>query len=314
MNVLRLHRPLMLLAAVMAVLVVFALGGILVDDRVLTGIPVWAKVAKFALSVLIYALTWAWLIGQLTRWRRTAWWAATVAAAGLGIELIVIVIQVVRGTTSHFNFTTPLNSALWELMGASIIVVWIATLVVSLTLFRNPIPDSARNAAIRYGAMISLLGAALGLLMVAPTQDQRDTQSSIRGAHTVGPADGGPGVPLLGWSTAGGDLRIPHFLGMHAIQLLPVALLALEYGARRFAALNSETLRAGLIRIGAATYIAGLAVLTWQALRGQSVFRPDPVTLAAAGFVLICAASASVSIIRRRLAEPRQPISVGATP
>jgi hypothetical protein len=129
MIALRWHRPLMLLAMTMAILVLVSLGGMIVDDRVLTGIPIWAKAAKFALSVLIYAVTWAWLIAQLTRWHRVAWWAGTVAAAGLGIELVVIVTQIVRGTTSHFNFTTPLNSALWETMGLSIIVVWVATLI-----------------------------------------------------------------------------------------------------------------------------------------------------------------------------------------
>lgn len=294
------HRPLMLLALAMAILTLVAIGGTIVDDRTLTGLPIWAKAAKFALSVLIYAITWAWLIQQFTRWRRIAWWAGTVAAVGLGLELTVIVVQIVRGTTSHFNFTTPVNAALWDTMGLSIIMVWLATVVASLALLRNAGPDPARNAAIRYGAGLSLIGAALGMLMVLPTTTQRDTGSAIRGAHTVGLPDGGPGLPILGWSTAGGDLRIPHFVGMHAVQLLALLVIVLELAARRICALRVASVRAALARAAAASYAAVLTLLTWQALRGQALFHPDRLTLSAAGIIATAATASVVMIVRRR--------------
>ncbi|MBF6225125.1 hypothetical protein IU470_08385 [Nocardia abscessus] len=288
----------MLLAVAMALLVAWSIGGMIVDDRTLTGLPIWAKSAKFALSVLIYAVTWAWLIAQLTRWRRIAWWAGTVAALGLALELVVITTQIARGTTSHFNFTTPLNAALWQIMGSSIVVVWVATLIASAALFVDPVTDPARNAAIRLGAVLSLAGAALGMLMVRATPEQRAEGGPISGAHTVGLPDGGPGLPVLGWSTAGGDLRIPHFIGMHALQALPLLLLALEYGSRRIPALRSAATRRRLVVIAAVTYAALLAVLTWQALRGQSVVHPDAATLLAFAAVALGAAVCTAAAMR----------------
>ncbi|QIS04510.1 hypothetical protein F5X71_21180 [Nocardia brasiliensis] len=299
------HRPLLLLAAAMALLTVFGIGALIVDDRVLTGLPIWAKAVKFALSTLIYAVTWAWLIDQLTAWRRVAWWAGAVVAVGLGIELIIIVIQIVRGTTSHFNYTTPLNGALWNAMGSTIVAVWLATVLAAAALFRSPARDRARDFAIRSGAVLSVLGAALGMLMTMPSKAQLDSGGTIRGAHTVGLADGGPGLPLLGWSTVGGDLRIPHFLGMHALQVIPLVLLAVERAARRFPALRATSARRGVMVVMSVAYAAVLAVLTWQALRGQSVVHPDALTLLAFGVIALAATTSIVSVLRG--AAPRKP-------
>ena len=300
----RAHRPLFLLATAMAALSAVALVGLLIDDRTITGIPLWAKPLKFALSVGIYSLTFSWLIGQLGRWRRLAWWSGTVAAVFLGVEMVVIVWQALRGTTSHFNVSTPFDQTIWSVMAGSIALVWVATLVVAVVLFANPGPDRARTLTIRAAAVISLVGMALGFLMTTPTAAQIEAGASIVGAHTVGFADGGPGLPLLGWSTIGGDLRIPHFVGMHALQLLPLLLILLELASRRFPVLQDSRVRARLMTLAAAGYAAVVALVTWQALRGQSIVAPDAPTLLTAAGIALAVGIPAVLLLRTAANRP----------
>jgi hypothetical protein len=107
-------------------------------------------------------------------------------------------------------------------------------------------------------------------------------------------------MPLTGWSTTGGDLRIPHFVGMHALQALPLLALLLTVLAVRLSWLRSSRLRAELIVIAAAAYAGMVAVLTWQAERGQSLVRPDPATLVALAVLVVGALSAGGWVLRRR--------------
>lgn len=298
------HRPLLVLAAAMAVLAVFCAVAVFVDRRELLGVNVWEKPLKFAISTVIYAVTWAWLIPQLHRGKRVAWWAGTISALLLAIELAIIVGAAAVGTTSHFNVSTPFSTTLWAVMAFSITALWVLTFVVSIMLFRNPVGDRARSAAIRTGAVLALVGMGLAFLMTGPQGDQISNYQGVIGAHAVGVADGGPGLPLLGWSTVGGDLRIPHFVGMHALQAIPLFLIALELLSRRVSRLRDVGVRLRLVLIAAIAYAATIAVLTCQALRGQSIVQPDAATLTAGAAIAVLALAAAALTIARR-PEPR---------
>ena len=296
----RWHRPLLVLAAAMGVLVVVCLVGLVVDPRESLGVNVWEKPLKFAISTAVYAVTWSWLIGQLQRFQRVAWWAGTISAILLLIELVIITGAAAAGITSHFNVSTPFNTVLWSIMAASIGTLWVATFMVSIILFRNSLGDRARTLAIRAGALIALAGMALAFLMTGPTAAQLDDWQGIAGAHTVGLADGGPGLPLLGWSTVAGDLRIPHFIGMHALQAIPLALILIELAARRIAVLRDVDVRYRLVAIVSAAYVAVLAVLTSQALRGQSIVAPDAATATATLVIAALALAAAAAVLLQR--------------
>lgn len=293
----RRHGPLLVLALAMAVLALVSTVGVLLDPRELLGAPVWAKPLKFSLSVLIYAVSLAWLLPLLERGRRLAWWAGTATAVLLGVEMVIIVGTAAAGVRSHFNVSSPLATALWSAMGTSIAGAWVAALLVAALLFRARLGDRGRTLAVRAGLLIALLGMALGFLMTIPTDQQLAGFEGVAGAHTVGATDGGPGLPLVGWSTEAGDLRIPHFVGMHALQVLPLTALLLELAARRVPALRRESTRAGLLRVGAALYLGVLALLTVQALAGQPLLRPSGAVLAAGAVLVVAAAVAAGRVV-----------------
>jgi hypothetical protein len=284
----------MFFAAVMAGTAVVALAGIFVDPRILTGVPIWLKPFKFAVSLGIYAVTIAWMLSLLPRRSRIAEWAATVIVAMATVEMLVIVGQVVRGTTSHYNETSALNGALWQSMGTAIMILFAAHFVIGVIVARRPLADRAAAYAVRLGLGLSLLGMLAAVPMVLPSAEPGTP--GIAGSHTVGPADGGPGLPLVGWSTVGGDLRIGHFVGLHALQALPLLAILLS---RLLGGRLTVAVRARLLLVVGAAYGVLTMSLTWQALRGQPLLRPDAVTLAAWAILAIVTATAAAAVIAR---------------
>ncbi|GAA4865205.1 hypothetical protein [Actinomycetospora straminea] len=276
------HAGLFWFAAAMGGLAVVTALAAVLDDRALLGAPIWLKPLKFALSFGLYALALAWMIGLLDRDRRAARAIGWVLVVGSAIEVGVIVGQVVRGRRSHFNEETPLDASLYSLMGATVAVIWLATAVLAVVLLRRRVPDPGLRWGIRLGLVVGLLGMGLGALMVDG------------GAHAVGVADGGPGAPLFGWSTEGGDLRVGHFVGIHALQVLP--LLA---GALAATSLDADA-RRGLVVVVGGGYLGLVVLTTWQALRGQPLLAPDGLTLAVLGGLVVAVGVAALAVLAHR--------------
>lgn len=275
----RASLPLTATGLVMLGVLALAVIGLLVDSRTVSGAPVWLKPAKFAASIAIYTLTLAWIFTLLEAWPRLRWTIGWLNAAVFFVEMVIICGQAYRGMGSHFNTATPFDSTLFQIMGAAILAQTLSAIAVAVALWRHRFADAALGWALRLGITISIVGASIGGMMTAPTRDQlaaarTGARMTIAGAHTVGAPDGGPGLAGTGWSTTHGDLRVPHFIGLHAIQALP--LVALVLARRRF----REQVRVRLVWIGAASYAAVFAILLAQALRGQAVVSPDRTTLA----------------------------------
>jgi hypothetical protein len=297
------NRPLMFLLAASAVLTVVTVVGLVTDDRVLTGVPIWLKPFKFAVSFVLYAGTLAWMLSLLPTRSRLARAAAVVIVATSVLELTIIVAQVVRGQTSHFNHTTALNGLLFDIMGTAIMVLFVAHFVIGAVVLRARLADRVSATGVRLGLAVSLVGMAAAVPMVV--RPPTPAVAGITGAHSVGIPDGGPGLPLVGWSTVGGDLRIGHFVGMHALQALPLlALLLTRFGERL-----AERTKVRLLGVAGVAYVLFTVQLTVQALRGQPLLRPDSLTLAALGLLVAGTAAAAGLVLAR---DPRPELALAA--
>jgi len=224
------------------------------DHRLVTGALVWAKPLKFSLSIIAFSWTLGWLLADLPAAaqrsvRRLSWGIAL----SMAVEQAVIFVQAARGTTSHYNISSGLNGILFSLMG---IFIMVNTLMTTWALYlawrHRPHGPAGYVWGLRLGLLVFLVGSVMGGVMIRNMQ------------HTVGAPDGGPGLPGLGWSTRAGDLRTAHFLGMHALQALPLLGWALSRALPQRAA--------ALTWAGAALYAGAVAGLFALALAGRPLW------------------------------------------
>jgi hypothetical protein len=225
------------------------------DSRTILGINPWIKPIKFAVSITIFVWTIAWFSAYVARFRKTLAVITWGIAIAMLAEIAVIMIQAARGTTSHFNDATTLDAALFSFMGN---MIGLNTVMVFLMLilfcFRVDLPG-AYLWGIRLGLVIMLFASAEGGLIV------------MNKSHAVGVPDGGPGLPIVNWSTEAGDLRIAHFLGLHALQLIPLAGFIMS---QRTALPNYARIAATFAF--AILYVATFAFLLMRALQAKPLF------------------------------------------
>lgn len=182
------------------------------DERTLRGANVWLKPMKFLLSVGLFALTTAWLVGHLqagARHLRAVTVMVWVLIGSGTFELVYITVQAALGQGSHYNIGDIFHSVMYALMGIGAMSLTATQVVLAWLLIRHG--DPQRPAAYRLAVIIGLvmtfvLGASVGALLSVPMF--KPPEIAV--------------LPVVGWSMAGGDLRPSHFLGIHAQQVLPL--------------------------------------------------------------------------------------------
>jgi hypothetical protein len=235
-------RPLTAAALLHVGLALLALALMPFDDRHVLGLDPWVKPFKFMLSVAVFLGTLAWMAGRLhgaLGVRAVVGWGVALSMVG---EAVLLWMQSARGTTSHFNMATAFDSGVFAGMGVLIglAVMLVLTLLVAFLRSGSSLPP-ATLWGIRLGLAVFLLGSIQGGALIA------------NGAHAVGVPDGGPGLPLVNWSTEAGDLRVAHGIGLHGLQVFPILGCLLSSRAPRLGR-------------GAAAVILGVATAGWLGL------------------------------------------------
>ena len=213
------HSP--ILYWIVVVHFILAIGSItssFIDDRTLMGVNVWIKPLKFSISGAIYILTVGFLVTLYPFSKKKKNLINNIISSTLLIEIGLIIYQASRGVQSHYNLSNPFDGLIFAAMG---ILIAINVLIMALFIFETirlklKTPELLQWA-ILLGWLIVFFGSWVGGQMISEM------------SHNIGIEDGGPGLPLVNWSTIAGDLRVAHFFGLHGLQIIPIfALLILN--------------------------------------------------------------------------------------
>lgn len=228
-----------------------------IDDRMLLGISVWTKPFKFLISGAIYIFTVGYFISLYPYSNRKKSVLRNFVAWSFLIEIGIIVFQGARGVTSHFNQGSLLDGMLFATMGIIIainVLLMFLFLVDAIRLKLNV--DREMKWAIIMGWIILIIGSWIGGQMISEL------------SHTVGAADGGPGLPLINWSTIAGDLRIAHFFGLHGLQIIPI----FAYGVSKYWNTNVSNKLIAIVAF-ASLYTSWIAYTFYQAKQGIALLQ-----------------------------------------
>jgi hypothetical protein len=186
-----------------------------IDHRLIAGISVWDKPAKFFLSLIVQGITVAWVISLLEDNKRGVKTATRIFVFASWAEMVYILIQASRGEASHFNTSTMLTAILYSIMGLGAVSLVVTSAFVGWRIWENRGARLMHEAA-GLGLMLSsLLGLIAGAYLSGHT------------SHWIGgDLTDSTGLPFFHWSMTGGDLRVAHFIGLHTAQVVPLAGLS----------------------------------------------------------------------------------------
>lgn len=215
----------------------------------LFGVNAWNKPLKFALSLGIYSWTMAWYCYYLPDFNLPLFnWTVVILWS---FEILYIAIQAAKGQQSHYNVSTPFYSVLYGLMAIAATIVTLYTAYIGWLFFKHTFPELPDYYvwAIRLGIVLFVIFSFEGFAM------------GSRLNHSVGALNDNSNWLIIGWSKTVGDLRVAHFIGMHALQVLPLV--------------SYYCLRNTKWTVGLAAVYGLLALCTLiQALKGQPIVKP----------------------------------------
>ena len=170
----------------------------------------WYKPFKFAFSTFLFAWAMAWYCYYLPNFNTNSFnWTVIIL---LGFEIFYIAFQASKGQLSHYNLSTPVYVALYSMMAFAATLVTLYTAYIGVLFFTNSFPELPNYYvwAIRLSIILFVVFSFEGFAMGSKLN------------HSVGALNDNSNLFIIGWSKTVGDLRVSHFIGMHALQVLPI--------------------------------------------------------------------------------------------
>jgi hypothetical protein len=212
------------------------------------GVNSWYKPFKFAFSTLTFAWAMAWYCYYLPDFNSKLFsWSIIIL---LGFEIVYISIMASKGQLSHYNLSTPFFGVMFSLMAIAASLATLYTAYVGFLFFKHSFTDLPNYYvwAIRLSIIIFVIFSFEGFAM------------GSRLSHSIGALNDNSNWFILGWSRTVGDLRVSHFIGMHALQVLPL--------------LSFFVLKNTKLTIGLSIMYGLLALMTLvQALKGRPLLK-----------------------------------------
>lgn len=172
---------------------------------------VWIRPTRFLFSTTIFVWTIAWLLDTLHEQKK-------LMLFNLAMILILLfengytVVFAIHESSTHNHISPELDAWMIRMMelGVGIISLW--TAYFTWLFFTRPLPDIKRHYlwGIRFGLLFFVVFSLSGNLMAV-----------LPGWNVASP-DGGSGLPFVNWKQQSAGLRAAHFLGIHALQVLPL--------------------------------------------------------------------------------------------
>lgn len=235
---------------------VFHMGVFLLAGEPWAGPVSWRKPIVFGFSFGVTNLLLAWVMTFLAKHRVRGWLLmGTLGIASL-VEVFLITMQKWRGVPSHFNRETPFDDAVFASMGIMIMFVGLVIMVLTLWSFFSVKTSPSMGWAIRVGLVLLVFGQVFGVLIIV-----NDPQATLIIAKNYETAS------IFG---AAGQLKVPHAVTLHALQVLPALAWLLLFTNW------PESRRTKTVIIAAAGYV-GLALVS--ALQTFSGLTPTDLNL-----------------------------------
>lgn len=292
------RQPLFWNGIVMIVLTISMIPLLFLDTRTLLGVNLWIKPIKFTLSLGVYSLSTVWILERfLSDWKYNQKTQIVLTITSL-IEILLITFQAARGEASHFNVSNTWNQMVFSIMGASISIFWLFHLGMILPILKQKQIAKSVRESLLWGLVIAGFGMIIGFFMTTPRPEQLELMQQgifqTSGSHSFGKGDPGHGLYFLGWSTVLGDMRVPHFFGMHVMQVFLV-LAAILFPKKET---KEQILMVRLIGV----FLLSITILmVVQTLLGHSIFAFHPIFTMSYGILFLMV----VSLFLRLFSNPK---------